>query len=798
MLSCCFFLIEPLLQSAHNARAHAGSPRGKASCGKPTLTVGALNLAKVQVAGMTAEIHNKQHRDAAEMPAFDALRTVLRTQWGRYLLITSWAMALAPFTGWRVAAMWYVATVAAGGVRTMVEKIISQNASKHAFAESRVYPYFALFSNAFWAIAIVLCMRSGAEMATAIALLMIATGYMLVVAQFNAMPKNAVIASAPYSAVLIWMNLTAIGGQDTTVLLAAMPLLFLSVFFSLMFGHVAHLTMVKTDNDRKRLFEELEEARLAAERASEAKSMFLASMSHEIRTPMNGVLGMAELLERTPLDERQQFYADTITKSGGALMTIINDILDFSKIEAGKLDLSNETFNLMNAVEDTAALMSPRAQEKGLELIVRFAPDITPGYIGDAGRIRQIMTNLVSNAVKFTEKGYVLINVSGEERNGETALLIEITDTGIGLSSDQLLKIFDSFQQADSSTTRKYGGTGLGLTISKRLVEAMGGDIGVRSEQGTGSTFWFEVKLPKPKFTIEDSGERFVAGGRRVLVVDDIEINCTIAAEMLSAWDMRVDTARSAQSALAKLRAAKAGGDPYALVLTDFFMPEMDGMAFVRELNATPEIAETPIVVLSSVDEAGHAREFKSLGVDAYLVKPARSRILMQTIKDVLGTEKADASAGQTAVQREAKTAAKRRAHDGVLRALLAEDNEVNQLVVKHMLATNDVDLVIAKNGAEAVERYCDEPSFDFVLMDVSMPEVDGYEATIRIREFEQKTNLPRTPIICLSAHVMSHDVERSLEAGMDDFLAKPVSQEKLNGMIRKWTEGEIAERNAV
>ncbi|MEL7487517.1 MAG: response regulator, partial [Pseudomonadota bacterium] len=728
---------------------------------------------------------------ASEMPAFDSLSAVMRTQWGRYLLITSWACALVPFVGWLVALSWYAATVAAGAVRSYAEQKLAHNDKALAFANSRAYPYYALFSNAFWAAAVVLCVQSGHPLSTTVGLLMTATGYMLVVAQFNAMPKNAMIASAPYTLALVWLNIDAIGDADAAVLLLAMPLLFLSVFFSLMFGHVRHLTMVKTDEERKRLFEELKEAQRAAERASEAKSMFLASMSHEIRTPMNGVLGMAELLERTNLDERQQFYADTITKSGGALMTIINDILDFSKIEAGKLDLTAEPFNLMNAVEDTAALMSPRAQEKGLELIVRFAPDITPGYVGDAGRIRQIMTNLVSNAVKFTHEGYVLINVSGEDVGGATELLIEITDTGIGLSSDKLLKIFDSFQQADSTTTRKYGGTGLGLTISKRLVEAMGGDIGVKSERGAGSTFWFRLALPKPKIAIEDSAERFVAGGRKVLVVDDIDVNCTIAAEMLSAWDMRVDTAKSGEAGLKMLRDADAARAPYDLVVTDFFMPAMDGMAFAREIKNDPALAQTPIVVLSSVDEAGLAKDFKEIGVSAYLVKPARSRILMQTIRDVLGDATPQAPAADTviapnAAQDAAKTS--RMAACERTRALLAEDNEVNQLVVKHMLDTDAIDLVIANNGEEAVTLYRENPAFDFILMDVSMPEVDGYEATTRIRAFEHETNLPRAPIICLSAHVMSHDVERSLDAGMDDFLAKPVSQSKLAAVIEKWS----------
>ncbi len=732
-----------------------------------------------------------------KMAPSDALRAVMRTQFGRYILITAWAAALFPIIGVRATVIWYAATLLAGAVRTMIERRLHREQKANAFMRSRSYPYFAMLSNAFWALAPALCLLSGHPQGSEIALIMIAMGYLLVVAQFNATPKRLLIASAPYTIVLAWMLARQWGTDGFGPLLISTPLIALSVYMATYFGYVRHGQFSKGERERNRLIAELDEARLEAERASNAKSMFLANMSHEIRTPMNGVLGMAELLMNTPMEERQRLYAETIHKSGGALLSIINDILDLSKIEAGRLELEAAPFNLKTSVEDVAALLAGSAREKGVELIVRVHPDLPEEFIGDDSRLRQVLTNLVSNAIKFTNKGYVAVNVSGGVDDHDTPLTIDVKDTGIGIAHDKLSKIFDSFQQADSSTTRQYGGTGLGLSISKLLVEEMGGSISARSSVGEGSTFTISLPLrvgeKKPSQAARDE-----ADGAKVLIVDDIEVNRTILTEQCAAWRHESVAVDSAAAALAALRDAAADGAPFDLVITDFQMPMRDGASLARDIRADTALAATPIVMLTSVDEGMRKSDIEEVGIDAYLVKPARSGVLRETIVAILNKAPLDAAAEneETAEGAGEEEGAAIMASDKI-RVLLAEDNEVNQLVVKHMLSANRYDLTIANNGREAVEAFRASPAFHFILMDVSMPELDGYEATAEIRAIEAAQETERTPIICLSAHVMTQDVERSQDAGMDDFLAKPVNLDKLEAVAARWTPADKTDRKS-
>ena len=584
-------------------------------------------------------------------------------------------------------------------------------------------------------------------------------------------------------------------------------------FFSLIIGIAAYIGLVVLPlRVLDKTILDLQAQSKRAKLADRAKSEFLANMSHEIRTPMNGVMGMAELLAKTELTDKQKMFTDIIVRSGQALVTIINDILDFSKIDSGQLELDPQPFRLGEAVEDVATLVSAKVQEKELELAVRIQPDLPDMFVGDVGRIRQIITNLVGNAVKFTEIGHVLVNVSGtvaDEKNGggKAELLVKVEDTGIGIPADKADQIFEKFSQVDGSSTRTHEGTGLGLTISRKLVEMMGGEIGVESEPGRGSTFWFTLPLP-----VHDGGTRrkrvpVDVSGARILVIDDNEINRSILLEQLGSWRFDATATPSGREGLAVLRHAAEIGRPVDLVILDYHMPIMDGAEVADAIRVDPAIGKTPVIMLTSVDDNGNSRRLRDLVIQGHLVKPARASLLLDTMITVLqdahvangaagdGDGTADEAAAAWPAAASGTQAGKgggkivvKQGRSGLM-ILVAEDNEVNQIVVEQILLDAGHSYVIVENGKLALEQFKAERP-DLVLMDVSMPEMNGLEATKAMRAAEAEAgNSVRTPIIGLTAHALKGDKEICLEAGMDDYMPKPISPDALQAKIAEWLD---------
>ncbi len=555
---------------------------------------------------------------------------------------------------------------------------------------------------------------------------------------------------------------------------------------------IGSIAVARDVTQHKRSEEALRLAREAAESASLAKSSFLARMSHEIRTPMNGVLGMTELLLETGLTGTQRKYAETVQRSGQNLLGIINDLLDFSKIEAGKLELENVELDLRRTIEDIVELLADRAHVKGLELACSIPADLTTQVRGDPLRLGQILTNLVGNAIKFTEQGSVVIRVAAvDEGPKRVTMRFEVSDTGLGISLEAQSRIFDEFAQADGSTTRKHGGSGLGLAISKQLVEMMGGAIHVDSALGAGSTFWFTVGFEKqatPSRSDPRSAPIGLLTGVRALIVEPSTVNRGILQAQMSNWQMTIRVAESPKQAVELLAEAAARSVPYDIAVIDLGTPGMDALELARTIRSGASISEARLVMLTRrhVD----VRTARDAGFDACLIKPVRQTVLYECLVNIMAGRPQEAVAAAAVREPAGAPAPGSRG-----KILLVEDNLINQQVAVGILQIQGYNVTVANNGREALEAHA-QGAFDLILMDCHMPEMDGFEATLEIRKREQPAGGKRIPIVALTANAMAQDREECLAAGMNDHLSKPFSMQTLQDMLNRWMPHQEASRS--